>query len=261
MGAMQRKDKFNATMYVTAYELARDGLLDEQIARSLGVQGTTFRGWCGKSPALADAVARGRHRREPGNELAFHEYIYAHLSPTLRDVWDEINACEYLTNAVERVEALLGNCGKNGRQHLFLYSLTQSCFNVSKSLRKLNISRKTYEHWVQHDPDFAELVDEVEYHKKNFFETAFIGRVAAGDTAAILHAVRTKCRDRGYSDKIEVEHTGTVQHLHTVDVADLPLDVEVYRMILAALRAHTAANPPPALPGLPGPTVAVGGAL
>ena len=243
-------DKFEPTMYVTAYELARDGLSDEQIALTLGVAGKTFRIWCSRRPALGDAVARGRHRRDPGNELTFHQYIYDHLSPELRRLWGEINACEELENGVERIEALLGDHGIRARQHLFLYALTQSMFNVSQSLRKLGIPRKTYEHWCSGDPEFAELMDEIHWHKANYFESAFIGRVSAGDTAAILHAVKTKCRDRGYNDRVEVVHSGSIAAPGAVSIAELDLPLEVRRAVLDALRAR-GTTPPPPVPGVP----------
>lgn len=249
---MSKSDKFQPTMYVTAYELARDGLSDKQIALTMGVAAITLRGWCRRYPALADAIARGRRRREPGNEFTFHEYVFDHLSPDLKDVWKEINACQELPNAVERIEALLANHGVRGRQHLFIYALTQSMFNVSQSLRKLNVPRKTYESWRANDPEFAQLIDELEWHKKNFFETAFIGRVAAGDTNAIIHAAKTKLRDRGYNEKIEVEHTGTVAHQHSIAITDLNLDVETRRAVLEALRNHRAATPTPTLPAVGG---------
>jgi len=185
---------------------------------------------------LADAVARGRHYGTPGNELTFQEYVYDQLSPAMRELWNKISECELLDSPAERVAALLANHGKQARQHLLIYALTQSMFNVSQSLRKLGISRKLYDSWKANDPEFAELCNEIHWHKNNFFEHAFIGRVQAGDTAAIIHAVKTRCRDRGYNEKIEVEHTGTITHEHTVTLADLDLPLDVRRAILDALR-------------------------
>jgi len=229
-------------MYVTTYELARDGISDQQIGKALGVAGITFRRWCAQRPALADALARGRHQRNPGDELTFHQYVFDHLSPHLQQLWDDIHACENLDNGVERVEALLKGHGVRARQHLFLYALTQSMFNVSQSLRKLNIPRRMFEDWCRNDPDFTELMDEIHWHKGNFFEQAFIGRVSAGDTNAIIHAVKTKCRDRGYNDKIEVVHSGTIDTGNNVNLADLDLPIEVRKVVLDALRAKAYAE-------------------
>lgn len=240
--------KFRASFYVAAYRLARDGLSDKQVAKALGVAGNTLRTWCARRPALKEALAEARDNRDHLDTTTFHEYIFNHLSPKLQDLWNAINECENLTNGVERIDALFRGHGIRARQHLFLYALTQSLFNTSAALRKLAIPRKTFEGWCANDPVFAEMVDEIHWHKNNFFEQAFMGRVAAGDTSAIIHAVKTRCRARGYNERIEVEHTGTIQHEHTVSVADLDLPLDTRREILKALRAHQAATPG-AVPG------------
>ena len=235
-------------MYVTAYQYARDGMSDEQIGKSLGVTGTTFRRWCADDYALADAVARGRETVEGRDAITFPDYVYKHLSPHLKDLWDEINECAELENGFERVEALLRNGGIRARQHLFIHALAQSCFNVSASMRRLNVSRKMFDNWRTNDPEFADLLDEMHFHKKNFFETAFMGRISAGDTAAILHAVRSQLADRGYNDKMQIEHSGTVEHRHTIDLTDLDLPIETRKTILTAVRAKVTDNAVPALP-------------
>lgn len=252
---MPRADKFERTMYVTAFELARDGLSDNQVAKALGVAWLTLARWCKRDPALTDALARGRHHRDPQDEFKFHDYVYDRLAPKLKETWDKIEECEKLDNGVERIEALLGHAGVRARQHLFVYSLTQSQFNVSKSLRKLNITRHVYDNWCANDPDFAALVDEIHFHKKNFYENAFNRQVKQGQILAVLHAVKTQCRDRGFGDKIEVKHTGTVTHQHTVNITDLQLPLELRQAVLQALRRHTEANGHLAPPGV---TVAPG---
>lgn len=228
-------------MYVTAYQYARDGMSDEQTAKSLGVSGNTLRRWCTKDKALVDALERGREVDSGGKtNTTFRDYVYRHLAPDLQKLWDEIDECAELENGVERVEALLHNGGKRARQHLFIHALTSSAFNVSASMHKMNMTRKTYDGWCANDPHFAELIDEMHFHKDNFFETAFMRRVQAGDTPAIIHAVKTKLRKRGYGEKIEVEHTGTVKHEHHIDVSTLGLPLATQRTILDAMRAQQA---------------------
>ena len=79
-------------------------------------------------------------------------------------------------------------------------------------------------------------------HLAQLFEQAFIGRVAAGDTAAVIHAVKTKCRDRGYNDKVEVVHSGSITNEHTVSIAELDLPIETRQEVLTALRAKLQAE-------------------
>lgn len=229
-------------MYVTAYQYARDGMSDEQIAQSLGVAGVTFRRWCANDPALEDAVARGREPVAGQGTVTFSDYIYQHLPQHLRDLWDEIHECAALENGVERAEALLRRGGKQARQHLFIHALATTGFNVSKAMRLVNVSRKSLDNWTANDPAFAELMDELHWHKDNFFETAFINRVRAGDTAAIIHAAKSKLAHRGYNERVVVEHTGTVNHSHTIDITDLDLPLACRVQIREAIRQKTEAE-------------------
>lgn len=236
------KTKFQPKFYVIVYELARDGLPEEQMAQIIGVSRRTFLDWKKEVPAFQDALDRGRKRRNPDGATNFKEYIYNHLDPELQRVWNQINAVADTESGVDQVKLILAGQGKTAKQHLFLYALTQSMFNVSQSLRRIGLTRKDLEHWIQRDPDFATLMQEIHWHKQNFFETAFIGRVQSGDTAAILHAVKTQCKDRGYNDKIEIEHTGTIRAEHTINTADLDLDPETRLKIIEAIKKKQATN-------------------
>lgn len=236
------KSKFDDTMYVRAFQYAKDGMSDEKIGKALGVTGPTFRRWCADNEALEDAVEQGRGVGADVDAMTFPDYVYRHLSPELRNLWDAIHECAELENGVERVEAALRNGGKHARQHLFIHALATTCFNVSSSMRMLNVSRKMYENWRSNDPNFAELLDEMNWHKENFFEQAFIGRISAGDTSAILHAVKSQLGDRGYSDKLAIEHSGTIEHKHTIDITNLDLPLKVRVKILDALEVYEVAE-------------------
>lgn len=237
--------KWSNKHYVTVYELARAGMTETQIADALGVSLATFTRWKAQKPALKDAWDRGAKKRNPGDEFSFRDYVFQRLPPKLRDLWVEINAIEFESNDIARVEALLERHGKRVRQHLFVYALTSSNFNVSKSLRRLNIPRKTFESWVAEEPDFAELMDEIHWHKENFFENALIGRVVAGDTPAIIHAAKTQLRGRGYNDRVDVNVHQDVNiniSQRTVNVLELDLPIEIRKGLLTAMRAARATN-------------------
>ena len=100
------KCKFNETMYVTAYQLARGGASNADIAAALGVNPDTLNTWQTRYPAMADAIDRGRGNTQDANTAdTFGDYIVGRLSPDARAVWDTIMACEELENGVERIEA------------------------------------------------------------------------------------------------------------------------------------------------------------
>lgn len=231
--------KWRDSHYVTAYEAARDGGSKEQIAAALGMSSFSLDSWRKKKPALDLAISRGREVRGGTDAQSFRDYVYQRLPKHLRELWDKIHACEKKKSGLERVEALLHNAGKQVRQSLFIYALTATNFNFSRACRMVNINLATFEQWKTLDPDFAELLDEIHWHKKNFFENSLIGRCASGDTSAIIFANRTFNRDRGYADKQEIEHSGEVTHLHAgLRISDLDLPLETKKQILEAIRKH-----------------------
>lgn len=216
-------------------------MTEKEVAKAIGVSQPTFARWKAQRPALRDAWDRGKEvgsRRDL--QPTFREYVYQRLSPELQALWDEINAMEEADNDIARVEAMLEGQGKRARQHLFLYALTSSNFNISRAMRKLNIRRAQFDGWVANEPEFAELMAEIHWHKKNFFEDALIQRVAAGDTPAVIFAAKTQLKDRGYHDKIDINvqqdiNVTSLQVSVSFDELELPLAVR--RQVLQAMRA------------------------
>lgn len=233
--------RWSDTFYVRCYELARAGHSDQDIAAQLGVSPGTFVHWKSNKPALRDSLDRGRKAPGAAATNTFRDYIYARLPAHLQSLWEQINLCEEVPDGTARLEALLSGAGERARQHLFFYALISSGFNASEACRKVNISKRTLDGWVKSDPGFAELLDEVNWHKGNFFESHLIERVAEGDTPATVFANRTFNRDRGYGDKLTMD--GAVDHRHAHahahfhgTVADLNLPLELKRELLHYMR-------------------------
>jgi hypothetical protein len=245
MGTSKWKDEF----VITAYELARSGMTDSGIAKSIGIDTATMIHWKRKRKLFRDAIKRARsvpnRISKQGNDneqYSFRDYVYDQLSPELKDLWDEINYCDSKDNAIAKVEVLLSHAGKRARQHLFIYSLTSSNFNVTKAMKRVNLSRTVLRYWVDSDPEFAELIEEINWHKKNFFEEALVKLVAEGETPAVIFANKTINKDRGYAPKMELEVKGDMTHRHevTVSVDDLNLTLEEKRALLHKVRAAKA---------------------
>lgn len=253
------KSKWDDRNYVTAYRLARAGASDPQIGHALGVSHEGMRLWVRDRPALAEAL---RTAREPDPDCdggTFRDYVYARLPDRLQQLWDRLDLCDELDNGTSRAEAMLRGEGDDARQHLFLYALIHCNFNASEACRKVCVTKRQLDNWVKRSPDFAELVDEIQWHKGNFFEGALCQLVAKGELAAIIHANKTYNRGRGYGETLKVdvkaggrvEHEHTHQHLHAmVRLSDLELPVEVMEQVLLAMRARDATAALPAGSGL-----------
>lgn len=224
-------------MYVQCFQLAKSGLSDGAIARAIGVAPKTFVTWKKTKPALVQALAEGR--KVPGETArTFQSYIYNQLPKKLRKVWKRIRACAK-SNQIQKMESLLDGQGIRGRQQLFIHAYLSYNFNSSKACRAVNISQTTLKRWIQTDPDFGELLEEMETHKDNFFEDAFINLVKAGSEKAILAAAKMRLHKKGYGERttknVNVSVNGQISHGH-VSVDDLNLPLEHRQEMLKKLR-------------------------
>jgi hypothetical protein len=231
-------DKWDDRFYVKAYLCARQGAADKTIAKTIGVTQPTFDKWKRTKPALADAINSARTEIEQGHSTEeFVEYVYNRLPPELQEYFNQIKGWEDEPNSIRRVEKLLRKQGRRARQYLFLHRLVNNGFVVADACRFVNIRRSTFEMWVTTEPEFGELLQEMIEAKKDLCEGALHKLVRKGDTAAVIFANKTLNRDRGYGDKVSVEVSGQINHLHAVvKISELDLDLETRRNLLDALR-------------------------
>lgn len=230
----KKMGKWKPEFYVRCYEMAKGGLLDAQIAKSLGVSPVSFLFWVRKKPALKKALEEARNvdglRK---GQICFRDYIYSRLSPELKEVWEEVNRCD---EEDEDVEALTKHMAKKTMMHLFLYALVDCNFNQSEACRKVGISMFHLSDWNKNHPEFKALIKEMHWHKANFFEAALVKLVMQGDSAAVIFANKTHNRDRGYNEKVDVNISHTIKHSISISEMD-KIPLETRKIILDALRA------------------------
>ena len=237
-----RPTKYHPGLLLDIYDLARQGHSDQRIAKIVGIFPDTFKLWKMQYPEIKTALERGRALDTLQTVNTYEEYVFNKLPPELQDLWEDINRPRTEPNAISRLESALEDSGRLGHQQLFLYALVHANFDLAKACKLTNVSKKKLDHWVRHDPRFGELLQEMEWHKKNFFEGALIDLVARGETAAVLFANKTYNADRGYGNKKEITKnvnvSGTVNHNHTaVPINELDLPLETKKQLLAAIRA------------------------
>lgn len=181
--------------------------------------------------------ARRIRANKNGKDLSFRDYVYKQLPGHLRELWKEITKYENAKGGTAKVEALLERSGVPARQNIFIHALFHSNFNASQACRKANISKTCLDEWINNDPNFGELIDEIQWHQENFFESAFCRLIRAGDTSATIHAVKTKLRHRGFGDKtvIDINRTTTL-NMNVIKISDLDLSLEIKKTVLEAIR-------------------------
>ena len=231
------RSKYRPLMVLEVYKMARMGMAVTDMIAHYKIAKRTWELWTAKHPELQAAVVEAKRERAEGETLP--DWVYTRLSPELRAVWNKVRRWEKEPNGVIKIELMLAEQGKLVRQQLFLHALCVSHFSPTLALRRVNVTKHELEHWIEHDPDFAKLVEEIDWHKGNFFESQLMRLVEDGNPAAVLFANKTYNRNRGYTSRsqVDVNVSGSVAH-GVLDLTELLpyLREEVRLELLAAIR-------------------------
>lgn len=225
---------FKRKYIIDIYAMARDGANDKTIAKTLGVTPAGFVGWKRKHKGVRYALKRANKDRKNNTDLNWTEYIHDRLPKHLHNIWDKITQFGRDPSGYGKIEKLLGKESRRARQELLVYAILSCGFSLAKALRKVAISRSTFLHWAESDPEFAELLTEVEEIKKDFFEEGLLKLVKAGDSPATIFGNRTLNRSRGYGEVTETRVSGVIG-IASITIGELDLSPDVLRSILEAV--------------------------
>jgi len=170
---------------------------------------------------------------KPRREATFAAYVFKQLSPEAQKAWESIRFWSNHKDASKMIEKLLHPHNRRVRQELFIHALVSTTFDTTAACRLACVSKDTLRVWREEDLEFCQLVEEVQWHKKNFFEKAMLDLVNERHPLATIWVNKTVNADRGYSEKIKVEHSINPDGFN---FEDLDLDLETKRKILDAIR-------------------------
>lgn len=85
----------------------------------------------------------------------------------------------------------------------FIKALEKSGGNIKKACEAVNISRGLYYKWRDTDPDFKRTAEDIGEGCIDDAESALKRKIAEGDTTAIIFMLKTRGKNRGYSDKTQ----------------------------------------------------------
>lgn len=92
-----------------------------------------------------------------------------------------------------------------GKKALMIEALGAT-FNVTASCRKVNIDRSTHYDWLKKDPAYKEAYETVPEIRVDFYENALDKLVSQGNPTAIIFALKSKGKHRGWVERQEMEH-------------------------------------------------------
>lgn len=88
----------------------------------------------------------------------------------------------------------------------FIEAYQKSFGNVSQSCKAIGIARQTYYNWLK-DSEFETQLQEIKPKDLflDFVESKLVEKINSGDTTAIIFALKTKGKPRGYVERQEIE--------------------------------------------------------
>lgn len=90
------------------------------------------------------------------------------------------------------------------RKKLLLEALTGTRGIVTSACASIGIDRQSYYNWMASDPDFASAVAVIKEEQIDFVETNLLERINEGDTTATIFYLKTKGKERGYTERTEI---------------------------------------------------------
>ena len=91
------------------------------------------------------------------------------------------------------------------KKETFLKILHEKLGHISNSCDAANISRATYYKWLKDDDEFKVNIEAAGEGLVDHVEHQLLQKINKGDTTAIIFFLKTKGKDRGYSERQEFE--------------------------------------------------------
>ena len=124
--------------------------------------------------------------------------------------------------------------GKRLRQAKFLKIFVDNNFHVTEACGRAGISRRTYYHWLHDDPDFAEKVEDSFETRLDDWERQLHKNIMKGDTASIIFGLKTRGKDRGYTER-EFVNTKTIKILEKIRSGEMTTREAGYEFAILGL--------------------------
>ena len=242
---------------------AIEGLSITAAAKRLGVTDQCCRNWLKQHKSARRAWEHGTATRaevtqEGKQGGSFANYVFRHLSTDMQELW-ELAIGDNMDGDIDYAVSagVIAAAGDYARKRLYAHALACSNWNTNVAMQICGITYKELKRWQQHDEDFLQLMHELEWYKKNYWEQQLHNLVARQDKDAVLFVNKSINKDRGYGEQVAVQHSGTIgqhhtgaiQHEHSqlVNLGALDLPVQVLQQVMEAIERAAATAAPPQL--------------
>jgi len=90
-------------------------------------------------------------------------------------------------------------------------ALVKSLGVVTIACKEVDIARKTHYEWYREDEDYRKAVDDISDVALDFAESMLHKQIQDRDTAATIFYLKTKGKGRGYIERHELDHRGSIK--------------------------------------------------
>jgi hypothetical protein len=102
------------------------------------------------------------------------------------------------------------------QQSDFLVSLEKSLGIITAAIEATGVSRAKYITWLNVDEEFSKRVDLIMEKQIDFVESKLLEKINKGDTTAITFYLKTKGKDRGYTEKQIMEDREVIININSL---------------------------------------------
>jgi hypothetical protein len=98
-----------------------------------------------------------------------------------------------------------------------LEALESSLGVVTTACKEVGINPSTYYDWLKKDEQFRTQVEAIENVALDFATTHLYKQIKEGNVAAIIFFLKTKGKRRGFVEKQQAEHSGSIPVIKWVE--------------------------------------------
>ena len=93
----------------------------------------------------------------------------------------------------------------DAKKQAVVQALKVSFGNITTACEQVGITRTTFYRWKAEDPEFKEVVENIDEYLLDFAEHSLFKQIRDGNTTATIFYLKTKGKHRGYIEKQEIE--------------------------------------------------------
>jgi hypothetical protein len=79
---------------------------------------------------------------------------------------------------------------------------------IHTACQMTNVARATFYRWINEDKEFAKEVEEIKDLQMDYVESKLIKNIGDGKETSIIFYLKTKGRNRGYSENLDITSKG-----------------------------------------------------